>query len=581
MAFDGFTTAHITAELKNNLTGGCISRIIQPEKDELYLTIKNNKTAHQLYMSASASLPLVYLTENKPQAPLSAPNFCMLLRKHLQGGKIIDISQPSLERVIIFKIEHRNELGDLCIKKLIIELMGKHSNIILTNDEDVIMDSIKRIPSSMSSVREVLPGRPYFIPKTTDKYDPFIVDQTVITENILSKPVKIVEALYKNLTGFSPLAAEEFAYEAGLEGNASTASLSQEEKNKLAAVVLHHIDDVRHENFTSGIVYLNNIPRDFASFPLLMYGDAVLEECENASVQLQTFYSKKNKENRLKEKTAALRHNVTNALDRVTKKEALQKKQLSDTEKKDKYRIWGELLNAYGYNVEEGSASVKVLNYYDNTEMTIPLDKDMNAQENAQKYFARYNKLKRTEASLSEQLKNTIADREQLENVLEALSIAETPADIAGVQKELEDSGWIKKHKIARGKVREEKSNPMLFRSTDGFTIAVGKNNYQNDELTFKYANGGDWWFHAKGRPGSHVILKTEGREVPDRAFEEAASLAAYYSRDGKDSPKVEIDYTLRREVKKTPGGKPGFVIYHQNYSMMAIPDNGSIERIE
>lgn len=581
MAFDGFTTAHITAELKNNLTGGCISRIIQPEKDELYLTIKNNKAAHQLYMSASASLPLVYLTENKPQAPLSAPNFCMLLRKHLQGGKIIDIFQPSLERVIIFKIEHRNELGDLCIKKLIIELMGKHSNIILINDEDVIMDSIKRIPSSMSSVREVLPGRPYFIPKTTDKYDPFIVDQTVITENILSKPVKIAEALYKSLTGFSPLAAEEFAYEAGLEGNASTSSLSHEEKNKLAAVVLHHIDDVRQENFTSGIVYMNNIPRDFASFPLLMYGDAVLEECENASVQLQTFYSKKNKENRLKEKTAALRHNVTNALDRVTKKEALQKKQLSDTEKKDKYRIWGELLNAYGYNVEEGSASVKVLNYYDNTEMTIPLDKDMNAQENAQKYFTRYNKLKRTEASLTEQLKNTIADREQLENVLEALSIAETPADIAGVQKELEDSGWIKKHKIARGKVREEKSKPMLFRSNDGFTIAVGKNNYQNDELTFKYANGGDWWFHAKGRPGSHVILKTEGREVPDRAFEEAASLAAYYSRDGKDSPKVEIDYTLRREVKKTPGGKPGFVIYHQNYSMMAIPNISSIERIE
>lgn len=581
MAFDGFTTAHLVHELNQRILGGGISRIIQPEKDELYLTIKNNKNITQLYMSASASLPLIYLTDQKPKAPLSAPNFCMLLRKHLQGGKILRISQPSLERVIQIDIEHRDELGNDGIKTLMIELMGKYSNIILANENHDIMDSIKHVPSSMSSVREVLPGRPYFIPKTQKKTDPFAIDTLFITGTLLSKPLKTAEAIYQTLTGFSPLAAEEFCYEAGLDGSAPAASLSKEERKKLSEVILRHIDDVRMRCFTASIIFQGNMPRDYASFPLEMYNDASFRTYDSVSELLQTFYAVKNRENRLKEKTASLRHLVTTALDRVIKKELIQKKQLSDTAKKDTFRIRGELLNAYGYQIEAGATCAELLNYYDNTTMQVPLDSKISAQENAQKYFSRYQKLKRTEISLKEQLKNTVADREQLEAILEAINLAENPGDIMAIQKELEDSSWMKRHKTLRGKVREEKSKPMLFLSSDGFTLAVGKNNYQNEELTFKYANGGDWWFHAKGRPGSHVILKTEGQKVPDRAFEEAAALAAYYSRDGKASPKVEVDYTQRREVKKTPGGKPGFVIYHQNYSMMAVPDIQKLKRLE
>ena len=581
MAFDGITTAHIVHELRETLVGGGISRIIQPEKDELCLTVKNNKTPYLLYMSANASLPLIYLTEDRDKAPLTAPNFCMFLRKHIQGGRILTIDQPSLERVISLSIEHRNELGDLCMKKLIIELMGKHSNIILTDDKDTILDSIKHVPASMSSVRQVLPGRPYFIPGAGEKADPLTFDRTYFREKVLAKPLKAAEALYKSYTGFSPLAAEEFCYEAGLDGGRPCASLTEEEKEKLSDVLEKGMSAVREGRFDAGIIYDDDSPIAFSSLPLLMYGDLRREAFSSVSKELVTFYSAKNAQTHILEKTANLRHQVQVALDRVNKKAALQEKQLKDTEKKEKYRIYGELLNAYGYSAEPGASSLEALNYYDNETISIPLDPTLSPSENAQKYFTRYNKLKRTESSLTDQLASTLADRAQLESILTALSLSENAADISAIRRELEDGGWIKRHTIKKGKVREEKSKPMLFESSDGFTIAVGKNNLQNDELTFKYANGGDWWFHAKGRPGSHVILKTEGREVPDRAFEEAASLAAHFSKDSGENARIEIDYTLRREVKKTPGGKAGFVIYHQNYSMLASTDISRLKRLE
>ncbi|MDO4477768.1 MAG: NFACT RNA binding domain-containing protein [Lachnospiraceae bacterium] len=582
MAFDGITVAHLTQELSGALTGGCISRIIQPEKDELYLTIKNNKESKILYMSASASLPLIYLTDSKVQAPLTAPNFCMLLRKHIQGGRITAITQPSLERVIEIAIDHRDELGDPCTRRLIIELMGKHSNIILVNGDNVIMDSIKRVPSFMSSVREVLPGRDYFIPMTQEKVDPLTVSRDTIFENVLSGSGKLSQLIYKRITGISPEAAEEFCYEAGLDGGSPLAAISENEKAHLTDVLMARFKAIAEGQFAAHVVLdEHKEPRAFASLPLTMYADLESVPCDSVSEALRLFYAERNTSTRLNEKSANMRHAVSVALDRVLKKAALQEKQLKDTEKKDKYRIYGELLNAYGYAVENGASSYEAFNYYDNTHLTIPLDPTLTASENAQKYFARYQKLKRTESSLSEQLTATYADKAQLESVLEAIAIAENDADLTAIRLELENSGWLKKKYIKRGKVREEKSKPMFFRSSDGFILAVGKNNLQNDELTFKYANGGDWWFHAKGRPGSHVILKTEGKEVPDRAFEEAGALAAYYSKDSKESPKIEIDYTLRKNLKKTPGGAPGFVIYHQNYSMMAVPTLEGLERIE
>lgn len=577
MAFDGITTAHIVSELRSKLIGGGINRVIQPEKDELYLTIKNNKETFQLYMSANASLPLLYLSEKKPAAPLSAPNFCMLLRKHIQGGRISDIIQPSLERAVTFVIDHRDEMGDPCQKKLVVEIMGKYSNIILLNADDTVMDSIKRVPATMSSVREVLPGRAYFLPQTQEKQDPLTLTEESATV-IFNKPLKVSEAIFKSLTGISPLMAEEFCYEAGIDGGLSCAALSENQKESLSNVLLSRMTDIKSGVFSAQIVLQNGVPKDFASLPLLMYGDTDSETFDSPSQMLLGFYDRKNKETRMREKSAGLRHQVTTALDRVNKKAVIQEKQLKDAEKKDKYKLYGELLNAFGYSAEPEAKTITVTDYYTNEPVTIPLDPTLTASVNAQKYYERYNKLKRTEAQVTEQLSATYRDRELLESILEAIDKAENDADLNAIRDELIRDGWVKRRIQARGKVREEKSKPMFFRSSDGFLIAVGKNNIQNDELTFKYASGNDWWFHAKGQPGSHVILKTEGKDIPDRAFEEAASLAAHFSK-GKKAPKVEIDYTLRKHVKKTPAGNPGFVIYHTNYSLMAVPDISQLTR--
>ena len=590
MAFDGITTAAVVAELNKTITGGGINRIIQPEKDELYLTIKNNRETYLLYMSANASLPLLYLTDKKVPAPLTAPNFCMLLRKHLQGGRIRYVTQGtggrSLERVVTLLIDHRDEMGDPCVRKLVIEIMGKHSNIILLNEEDTIMDSIKRVPSSMSSVREVLPGRPYFIPQTKDKKEPLALTDDDLKE-ILNRPAKAAETLSGALTGLSRLAAEEICYEAGIDGGAPLAALSDDDKLAVAGSFHKMMSDVEAASFRPQIAYLNGRAKDFACFDLKLYDDAEIEETASASEMLVGFYSKKNRDTRMREKSAGLRHQVTTALDRVNKKAVIQEKQLKDAEKKDKYRIYGEMLNTYGYSAEEGAKSIEVINYYTNEPMTVPLDPTISPSANAQKYFERYNKLKRTEASVTEQLKATYADREQLESVLTAIDLAENEADLSAIRRELARDGWIRRGADERGgkgknkgKAREEKSKPMLFRSSDGFLIGVGKNNDQNDELTFKMASGNDWWFHAKGQPGSHVILHTEGKDVPDRAFEEAGALAAYYCKNNK-APKVEIDYTQRKNLKRTPGAKAGFVIYYTNYSLMAVPDISSLERLE
>lgn len=578
MAFDGITTANVVYELQSVLAGGGISRIVQSEKDELFLTIKSNKCAYRLLMSASASLPLIYLAADNKQAPLSAPNFCMLLRKYIQGGQILRICQPSLERVIIFEIQHRDELGDLKVKKLILEIMGKYSNIILTDDNDVIIDSIKRVPASMSSVREVLPGKPYFIPQTQNKENPLETDEALFCSRIRSCGSDIVRSLYTVFTGLSPLASEELVYEAKLEPRAAADTLTENEIKALYAVFSSHMQAIRSGNFSPNIVYENKEPSEYASFPLLIYRNSETKNFESISGLLQSYYGEKETVSRIRQKSADLRHVITTSLERTNKKYLLQQKQMADTEKKDKYRIYGEMLNTFGYEAAEGAKSLQVLNYYTNEMMNIPLDGQLSPQQNAQKYFERYAKLKRTSEALTSQIAETEADREQLEACLTAIELAENEDDLRDIRRELTEFGFLQKKGLQKGRQRENKSHPLSFMSSDGFEMYVGKNNYQNEELTFKYASGSDWWFHAKGIPGSHVIVHSGGRSVPDRTFEEAGALAAYYSK-GRKAPKVEIDYTLRKNLKKTNGGKPGFVIYHTNFSLMAVPDIASIKR--
>ncbi len=579
MAFDGITTAALTRELNEALAGGGISKIIQPEKDELLLTVKSNKVQYRVALSASASLPLVYLTPVNKQAPMTAPNFCMLLRKHLQGGQILGVRQPSLERVIIFDVSHRDELGDLVTRHLIIELMGKYSNIILTDDQDTILDSIKRVPFSVSSVREVLPGKKWFIPGADTKLNPLTTDPVTFGETILNSPYEISKALYMSFTGLSPLMAEAFCAEAGVEPRKKSADLSVIELDAVRAVFEKIMQGIRQGDFAPQIVYENEEPKEYALFDLLIFKGMPRRTFDSVSRMITAFYGEKEEKTRMRQKSADLRHVVTNALDRVNRKAVLQERQMKDTEKREKYRIYGEMLNTYGYEAQEGAKSLEVINYYTNEPLTVPLDPTLTASANAQKYFERYNKLKRTADALKDQIEETNADREQLESCLAAIDMAESESDLTEIRRELTDFGFVQKKAAAtKGKAREAKQKPLVFISSDGFTMYVGRNNYQNEEVTFKIGNGGDMWFHAKGMPGSHVILKSGGRELTDRAYEEAGALAAWYS-SGRKADKVEVDYTERRNLRKTPGGKPGFVIYHTNYSLVAKPSLEGLTR--
>lgn len=578
MAFDAVTVAALTKELSDTFQNTRIYKISEPDQNELILTIKGNSSQYRLLISADASLPLMYLTsENKP-APLTAPNFCMLLRKHLSNAKIISVTQPGLERIIRIELEHLDEMGDLCRKHLIVELMGKHSNIIFTDDKDMIIDSIKHVSHNVSSVREVLPGREYFIPHTQDKRNPFDADRASFSATIADAHEPAGKAIYMNYTGFSPILATEVCYRAGVDADASTSSLSAKEIDALYDAFAALVADVREGRFAPEIIYDGRTPLEYAAVPLTLYHDKTVKTYDSISGLIEDFYREKSVVVRIRQKSADLRKIVTTALERNVKKLDLQKKQLEDTEKKDKFRIYGELINTYGYNVPEGAKSFEALNYYTNETITIPLDPDMTALENGKKYFEKYSKLKRTAESLTGIIEEVSAEVAQLESILTALDIAVDEADLAEIKEELTQSGYIRFK--AGTKKQKITSKPFHFVSSDGFDIYVGRNNLQNDRLTFEFANGGDWWFHAKKMPGSHVIVKTEGREVPDRTFEEAARLAAHFSK-GRGTDRVEIDYLIRKNVKKPAGAKPGFVVYYTNYSMVIDDDISKIKQVD
>lgn len=639
MAFDGFVISNLTNELNQALTGGRITKIAQPEEDELLLTIvrKNPQASgtFKLFISVGASLPFACLTkENKP-SPLTAPNFCMLLRKHLNSARILSVTQPGLERVIDIKIEHLNEMGDICVKHLMAELMGKHSNLIFIDDENKIIDSMKHISGFVSSVREVLPGREYFIPKTEGKFRLVDTEENSSDdrENILNresffnvllkKPLPIAKTIYTGITGISPLLAQEICHRAGIDGDMPCQGIDTDmplslQRNEspgeaLFKQLIELKSIIENKEYHPNIVYRRQednslIPLDFSSISLTaLLADKNCEAFPYDSVSslLEEFYAAKNALTRIRQKSTDLRKIVTTSLDRCRKKFDLQTKQMEDTKKMDKFKIYGELLNAYGYNISDNSegssddankakktTSFTCHNYYTDEEITIPIAPELTGPQNAKKYFDRYQKLKRTSEALNVQMKETAEEIEHLESILTALDIARKPEDLVELKEELTQYGYMrrrtniqKKGRISKkdyGSKKKERvtSKPFHYISSDGFHIYVGKNNFQNDMLTFKMSSGNDWWFHAKKIPGSHVLVKSNGEELPDRTFEEAASLAAHYSQ-GKSMQKVEIDYVEKKHVKKPNGAKPGFVIYHTNYSMVASPDISGLKSVE
>lgn len=577
MALDGIVIANLVCELNQTILNSRISKIAQPEKDELLFTLKGQTGQYRLAMSASASLPFLYLTDQNKPSPMTAPNFCMLLRKHIANGRIISIRQPGLERIIRFEIEHLDDLGDVCRKILILELMGKHSNIIFCKEDGTIIDSIKHISAQVSSVREVLPGRTYFIPETTQKENPFFSTKESFFASVFHKTDSICKAIYSSYTGISPSIANEICFRAGIDGDFSTDSLNEDEKLHLYHNFDWFFSDIKESNFTPNIIYKGKEPVEFAAVRLLSYQNYEIHTYDSISKVLETYYASRNSYTRIRQKSSDLRRIVTTALERNRKKYILQQKQLKDTEKREKYKVYGELLNTYGYGLEEGAKSLEALNYYTNEIIKIPLDGQLSASENAKKYFDRYGKLKRTFEALTGLIEETKAEIDHLESIATALDIAVLEEDLVQIRQELTDFGYIRKKRS--DKKANVKSKPFHYLSSDGFHMYVGKNNFQNDELTFQFATGGDWWFHAKGMPGSHVIVKTEGKELPDSTFEEAGKLAGFYSK-GRDNEKVEIDYLQRKNVKKPNGSAPGFVVYYTNYSLTIHPDISGIEQL-
>lgn len=578
MAFDGITIANIVHELNRNLLDGRINKIAQPETDELLLTIKTPGGQRRLSISASASLPLIYLTEGNKPSPMTAPNFCMLLRKHINNGRITKIWQPKLERIIHFEIEHLDELGDLCKKELIVEIMGKHSNIIFCNEDGTIIDSIKHVSSQMSSVREVLPGRTYFIPDTMEKSNPLSVSFAEFQRVLTEKPMPLSKAVYTSFTGISPVVAEEICYLSGIDSSLTPRELSEDLLTHLYRQFTLYFEEVSAGHFSPAIYYHGAEPKEFSALPLTHFSQYIRKEYDSISRLLEDYYAEKNTLTRIRQKSVDLRRVVQTALERNRKKYDLQAKQLRDTENREKFKVYGELIHTYGYNLEPGAKKLEALNYYTNEMITIPLDSTKTPQENALKYFEKYNKQKRTFEALTSLIEETRDDISYLESVSNALDIALSEDDLTQIKEELIESGYIRR-KFTKKKVKIT-SKPFHYLSSDGYHIYVGKNNLQNEELTFHLASGNDWWFHAKGIPGSHVIVKTNGEELPDRTFEEAGKLAAYYSKN-RGSEKIEIDYIEKKHVKKPKGGKPGFVVYYTNYSLMIDSDISQIKQLE
>ena len=576
MSIDGITLHALCDELNEKITDSHIKKIAQPEKEELIITCSKDRTTRRLLISALPSLPVCYLTEENKQNPITAPNFCMLLRKYLNGGKIASVSQVGMERVLKIVIEHLNELGDPAKKSLYVEIMGKHSNIILCDENDRIIDAIKHVPSSMSSVREVLPGRDYFIPRQEGHFDLFSLTKEDFYEDIVKRPLSIRKMIFSAFTGFGPVMAEEICHRLGIDSDASVLSLSKWQQDAFYEELLHIKEDLLHKNYHPVVILepQGQKPLEVYPFALGFYGDKESISYDSISEALVSFYAVKNLKNNMDQKTFDLRKTVNNLLDRNRKKLMIQKNQLKDADSMEKFRLYGELLTANAYALSQGKKA-EVLNYYTNETISIPLDETMSVMDNANRYYNKYNKLKRTVEASKTLIKETEDAISHLESIMTAISIAEDENDLLPIRAELYEYGFTKK-RPGEKKGAPKKSKPLHFVTEDGYEIYVGKNNYQNEEVTFKIATGNDWWFHSKTIPGSHVIVRSNNRELPDHIFEIAAELAGYYS-NGRDQDKIDIDYIQKKHIKKVAGAAPGYVIYHTNYSMTVRPQKRGV----
>lgn len=591
MALDGITTSAIVSELKAALLGGRIDKIHQPLADEIRMSIRGlGSGAKKIIISANSAHPRIHLTESSRENPMTAPLFCMVMRKHIAGGKIIDIVQPNFERIIILRIESANEMGDITTKNLILEIMGKHSNLILTDETGKILDSIKRVTHEKSSVREVLPGKEYVFPPSQDKKNPLLAEQADFLFSLhLQEGRRLQEFLYQTYTGISPVMAGEICTRAGLDASDSCQETTLENSERLFAAFEKTMQEVKAEDYYPAIYYQkenqkeNNRIVDFAVLKMQQFQGLAAKPFLSVSALLEGFYQERDNAAHIRQKAQDMRKLVTNHIERCVKKKEIQLKTRRETKGMDLWKKKGELLTANIYAVPQGVTTFKTIDYYEESmpEIEIAIDPAKTPAENAQKYFAKYNKAKRTLAALEIQEKQNNEELAYLESVLNALENAKEDADLSEIRTELAESGFIRRQAQKKGQPKPKRAKPLRYISSDGYEILVGKSNLQNDELTLRTAEPTDLWMHTKDIPGSHVIIRTNGQsELPEATMEEAANLAAFYSK-AKNSSMVPVDYTQRKNIKKPNGAKPGMVIYLTNKTIYITPDEARIQQMK
>lgn len=577
MSFDGMVTGAVARQLNAKLTGGKIEKVYQPEADEIILYIHSGKENYMLYISSNSSHARMHFITKKDSNPQNPMGFCMLLRKHIQGGRITGIIQKDSERIIEMSVDTINELGFSVNKKLIVEIMGKHSNIIVLDAaSNKIIDSIKRISIDVNRYRQLLPGQQYVYPPSQGKISYHGLCKEDLERFSHEPGDNLSKTLLNHIQGLSPAIAEEIVYQSGLRSPLSGNDPSPAE---LYEILSHMIDQINSGDLTPR-VYLNedHTPVDFHIFPLTplaeFYEELTFEDISQAA---SYYYSNKNSSNRVRQKSSDLDRSVATSLDKLYLKKQRLSEDLLKAENADIYRLYGELLTANLHAMQQGDESISVLNYYDNSTVKISLDPRFSPSRNAQRYYKKYSKAKTAITEKNIQLEEANKDIDYLESIQAYLENAASIDEIEDLRLELIESGYLRKRK---NNYKPSKSKPAPYRYTtsDGFRVLVGRNNKENDILTFKTADRKDIWFHTKDIPGSHVILFPEGKQVSETAIFETAALAAFHSK-GRNSENVPVDYTQVRHVKKPSGAKPGMVIFVDNKTVYVNPSqNGSAE---
>jgi len=573
MPMDGITLGLVAGELTQALAGGRVDRIQQPEKDEIVLTIRAGGKNRKLLLSANPNHARAHLSEASFTSPDTPPMFCMLLRKHLGGARFLRVEQQGADRVLHFLFESMNELGDLCERTLVLEVMGRHSNLVLVGDQGRIVDCARHVTQDISRVRELLPGLLYEDPPAQEKLNPYTAKEEAFCEAL--RPCigqRLDKAVLQSVSGVSGQLSRELSYRICGE---EQAVLSQELLPKAAASLYGFFQ--RLQAAPALLFDDAGTPVDMLAFPYLSCGESQQKSCESLSQAIEEFYLQRDRQDRIREKSHALRRFLQTALERAEKKRAIQLQTLQDARDRDELRKKGDLITAQLHSLKKGAAVVEVPDYYDENMplVRIELDPSLSPAENAQRYYKRYNKLKAAAELTQDQLRQNEEEIEYLEGQLDNLEKCAAVEELNEIRREMEREGYLRQSS-GKNKARETVSKPMAFKSSAGIPIFVGKNNVQNDRLTFSAAPE-ETWMHAKNMPGSHVILRSAH---PDRAsLLEAARLAAWFSR-GKNSQNVPVDYTLRRYVKKPSGAKPGYVIYTNQTTLFVDPDENLVRQL-